>query len=200
MYPFEMIELRSALLQAAFRLLYGPLVFLHEPAGRFLWGAAWSARRLHLTAYLYSDDHVLDVGCGEGQLLMELCRLGFNAAGVEPSGSMRRRCKRKSLNVRAGTAQRIPWPNDSIDVIVVTYPGDWIFDAESWSEFRRVTRPGGRVVALLGGDYCRGPFSILRSTVIQVLYPRTASPGEPPGVVAIPDQWGTYHLLICELN
>jgi 2-polyprenyl-3-methyl-5-hydroxy-6-metoxy-1,4-benzoquinol methylase len=55
-----------------------------------------------LARHLPNNARVLEVGCGEGLLLSELSKLGFNVEGIEPSESGSFRARRKGLNVATG--------------------------------------------------------------------------------------------------
>lgn len=103
---------------------------------------------LHLTP----GQHALDVGCGTGILTARLVReLGASVvAGIDPSPSFVQatRARFPSADVRAGSAEDLPWPDDSMDVaaaqLVVHFMADPV---RGLGEMLRVTRDGGRVAA-----------------------------------------------------
>ena len=51
---------------------------------------------------------VLDLGCGDGELLADLAKAGCETVGVEPDGAARRVAAGRWLEVYAGTAERLP--------------------------------------------------------------------------------------------
>lgn len=55
-----------------------------------------------LTRHLRPTAKILEIGCGEGLLLSELNKLGFNVQGIEPSKSGSDRAREKGLNVITG--------------------------------------------------------------------------------------------------
>ena len=113
----------------------------------------------------------LDVGCGPGALTSLLVgRLGDDAvAAVEPSAPFvaALRARFPELDVRFGTAEDLPFPDDHFDVtlaqLVVHFMADPVAGLQ---QMARVTRPGGIVAACVwdhaGGG---GPLSTFWSAV-----------------------------------
>lgn len=197
------MSIRSRLLNRCFNLLYGPLVFLHDPAGACLFGHSWDGRRAILLSRLDKPGRVLDVGCGGGRLLAHARRLSIPAVGVDPSLPMLLKARRMQLPVVRARAEAMPLANGVFDSIIVTYPGPWIRQPAVWAEFARVLRPGGSILVLLGGTVERGRGSKVRSLVSKVLYGPAAPDRirfDPPladdrslqGALDISeDEWGT---------
>lgn len=108
---------------------------------------------------------VLDVGCGPGALTAVLVeRVGPDAvAAIDPTESYvaAARARLPGVDVRAGTAERIPHPDGAFDLtlaqLVVHHMADPV---AGLTEMARVTRPGGQVAACVwdnaGGS---GPLS-----------------------------------------
>jgi len=97
-------------------------------------------------------DDVLDVGSGTGALLGELVRRGADASAIEPSEgfveSMRRRFP--GLDVRAGGAEELPWPDAAFDAALAQLVVSFMADAPAGvREMRRVVRPGGVVAVCM---------------------------------------------------
>lgn len=90
---------------------------------------------------------ILDVGCGTGANLELLARYGA-AEGVDVSPEALAFCRARGLeNVRQGEAERLPYEDDTFDLVtgldVVEHLDD---DLAGLSEMRRVLRPGGRAL------------------------------------------------------
>jgi SAM-dependent methyltransferase len=91
---------------------------------------------------------VLDAGCGSGRTLDDLARLGpvsgfdFSPLAVDSARA------RGHRGVQRGRLEEIPYADSSFDLVtcldVVEHTPD---DVRSLSELRRVTRPGGTLVA-----------------------------------------------------
>jgi SAM-dependent methyltransferase len=129
--------------------------------GRFM--GRWSeplAVPLADLAGVASGQRALDVGCGPGALTAELVRrLGAGAvAGVDPSATFVAAARERfpDADVRAGTAEDLPFPDDAFDralaQLVVHFMSDPV---RGLGEMARVTRPGG-VVAAAVWDHAGG--------------------------------------------
>jgi len=102
-------------------------------------------------------EKLLDVGCGTGALL-EAIHLKFpevEVAGVDPSAEMLDVARRKlagNITLEQGWAEALPFPDESFDVIVSCSAFHFCREpARALEEFRRVLKPGGRIVVT---DWC----------------------------------------------
>ncbi|HEX8159924.1 MAG TPA: class I SAM-dependent methyltransferase [Solirubrobacteraceae bacterium] len=90
---------------------------------------------------------VLDAGCGSGRTLDELCDYG-HACGVDLSDEAVCATAARGHDVLAGRIEALPFPAATFDLItcldVIEHTPD---DRCSLRELRRVTRPGGFLVA-----------------------------------------------------
>src|SRR5437762_2313550 len=94
---------------------------------------------------------VVDVGCGSGILTEELTRRvgADNVAAADPSPLLET-CRERvpEADVRPGTAEELPWPDDSFDAALAQLVLHFLDDpVVGIKEMRRVTRPGGVVAA-----------------------------------------------------
>jgi SAM-dependent methyltransferase len=90
---------------------------------------------------------ILDVGCGTGANLEMLAQYG-EAEGVDVSQEALAFCRERGLrNVRQGAAERLPYDDESFDLVtaldVVEHLDD---DTAGLREMRRVLKPGGRAM------------------------------------------------------
>ena len=93
----------------------------------------------------------LDVGCGSGLLTEELARrLGAESvAGTDPS-SLLEACRERvpGADLRSGSAEELPWPDDSFDAALAQLVIHFMSDpAAGLREMARVVRTGGVVSA-----------------------------------------------------
>lgn len=97
--------------------------------------------------------NVLDVACGTGAVtraILELLNGSGNVVGVDPSAGMLTQAR---AHVQAefleGEAEALPFPDDSFDFLTMGYALRHVSDLHrAFGEYRRVLRPGGRVLLL----------------------------------------------------
>ena len=97
---------------------------------------------------------VLDVGCGPGGLTAELARRvgSERVAAIDPAPQFAAACRERvpGADVREGTAESLPWPDDCFDAAVSSLVIAFLQDpARGVAEMARVTRPGGTVAACM---------------------------------------------------
>lgn len=96
---------------------------------------------------------LLDVGCGTGLLAhaaLSVVGEGGSVTAIDPSRAMIDRARRRGISsVRLGVAESLPFADASFDVITMGYALRHVSDIDrAFGEFRRVLRPGGRVLLL----------------------------------------------------
>jgi SAM-dependent methyltransferase len=87
---------------------------------------------------------VVDVGAGTGKLTRLLVSSGARVIAVEPIAEMR--AKIDGAEVLDGTAETLPLPDASADVITVAQAFHWFDHERALPELHRVLRPGGALV------------------------------------------------------
>lgn len=116
-------------------------------------------RRLPSAMSLRRSDRVLDIGCGCGGVLIYLYRrIRFTETmeGLDCSAMMvetgRKEIMRRGLhdmiNIRLGSATKLPYPDGSFDAVLCTYVIKHMSDPmlrRMLAEIRRVSAPGGRL-------------------------------------------------------
>ena len=88
---------------------------------------------------------VVDLGAGTGKLTRVLVALGHDVVPVEPDAEMRRRLAQRSPGVEPldGSAEHIPLPDGSVDVVVAGQAYHWFDKERAHPEIARVLRDGG---------------------------------------------------------
>jgi SAM-dependent methyltransferase len=88
---------------------------------------------------------VVDVGAGTGKLTRRLAAAGHRVVAVDPAREMLEQLGRVLPGVRAlvGTAEAIPLPDGSADVVVAAQAFHWFDHGPALREAARVLRPGG---------------------------------------------------------
>ena len=88
---------------------------------------------------------VLDLGAGTGKLTQQLVERGVDVVAVEPSEAMLAELRRSlpGVEARAGTAESIPLPDGTVDVVLVAQAWHWVEPRVAVPEVARVLKPGG---------------------------------------------------------
>lgn len=112
----------------------------------------WYRRMALQRAGLAQGAQVLDVGIGTGLLAREALSLigpAGRLVGVDPSPGMMGQVRLPGVDLRQGRAEALPCADASCDFLSMGYALRHIDDlAAAFAEFRRVLRPGGRLVLL----------------------------------------------------
>jgi SAM-dependent methyltransferase len=99
--------------------------------------------------FLEDAGRTLSVGCGTGLFELVLreehgIEVGF---GVEPSDDMRAIAEKRGLEVKAGTAESLPYEDGSFDTALLNGIPGYVADLErAFSEAHRILRPGGAIL------------------------------------------------------
>ncbi|AGZ42637.1 class I SAM-dependent methyltransferase [Actinoplanes friuliensis] len=93
------------------------------------------------------EPRVVDLGAGTGKLTRQIRDLGLPVTAVEPSDGMRAELARvlPGVTVLAGTAEEIPLPDASADVVLCAQAWHWVDPDRAVPEVARVLSPGGRL-------------------------------------------------------
>ncbi len=112
-------------------------------------------------------EHILDVGCGDGQLTARLGATGAIVTGVDASRAMVEAARARGVNADNAQAEQLPYPDAAFDAVFSNAALHWVRDQEAMlAEVRRVLRPGGRFVAEMGGH---GNIAAIRVAFMAVL-------------------------------
>jgi SAM-dependent methyltransferase len=116
------------------------------PAGAVAWALA------PLTGG--SEVDLLDLAAGTGKLTEALVGRGrVTAVDPDPAMLAQLRARLPAVEVRKGSAERIPLPDASVDAVLVGQAFHWFDRDRAMPEIARVLRPGGVLAALwIGSD------------------------------------------------
>jgi ubiquinone/menaquinone biosynthesis C-methylase UbiE len=119
---------------------------------------------------------VLDIGCGTGFHLPRFAATAGQVIGVEPHGALAEAAQRRTralpnVEVRQGTAQRLPVPDSSIDVMHARWAYFFGPGCEpGLAELDRVMRHGGTAF-VIDNDGGRSTFGRWFSTAYPMIKP-----------------------------
>ena len=104
-------------------------------------------------ADLTEKDRFLDIGCGPGAALAHAVMTGASVSGLDPSPSMAQRAQRRvpGADVKVGSAEEIPFPDDEFTVVInILSFHHWADRDAGLREVHRVLAPGGRLHVVEG--------------------------------------------------
>lgn len=94
---------------------------------------------------------MLDVGCGDGDLMRVYLEHGCRVLGVEIDPELVQVNREGGLDVRQGVAERLPFDDDEFDRIVCSVVVPYTEERQAVAEWARVLKPGGVVFATYHG-------------------------------------------------
>jgi SAM-dependent methyltransferase len=111
---------------------------------------------------------VVDVGAGTGKLTRALVGLGHHVTAVEPLEEMRARLEVAvpEAHALAGSAEAIPLPDASADVVTSAQAFHWFDHARALTEIARVLRPAGQLALVWNSRDDRDPWMARLSGII----------------------------------
>jgi demethylmenaquinone methyltransferase/2-methoxy-6-polyprenyl-1,4-benzoquinol methylase len=113
---------------------------------------AWYRRQALLRAGLAPGMRMLDVAVGTGLVAREAAQVvgaRGGVVGVDPSAGMLAQSEAHGLSLVRGRAEALPFAARSFDFLCMGYALRHLADLQAvFGEFRRVLRPGGRVLVL----------------------------------------------------
>ena len=120
--------------------------------------------------WLAGDDtrDVVDLGAGTGKLTRALVAFGHRVTAVEPLPEMLEQILTSAPGAFAllGSAEIIPLPDASADVVTCAQSFHWFEHAVALPEIARVLRPGGRLALVWNSRDDRDPWMSRLSAII----------------------------------
>ena len=94
---------------------------------------------------LDEDTVIVDLGAGTGKFTRELFALSHQVTAIEPVAAMRAVFEERYPGARIleGTAEDVPLPEQSVDVVTVAQAFHWFDHGPALDEISRLVRPGG---------------------------------------------------------
>lgn len=167
----------KSLLRFFFRLLYHQFAFTYDLVAATVSFNRWKNWVLSVLPFV-EGEHILEIGHGPGHLQRALLNRrrspgregGLFVVGIDESQQMGRLALHKlrrafaprrskiinpnlsndytQINLTRGVAQCLPFPTETFDTIVATFPTEYITDPQTLAEVKRCLTNGGRLVVL----------------------------------------------------
>jgi ubiquinone/menaquinone biosynthesis C-methylase UbiE len=148
------MRLFARLLSLFFHHLYHSFAFAYDAVAAVVSFGHW-IEWTKMTIPFIEGIRILELGHGPGHLHRALLDLGLFTVGLDESSQMGRFARQRLLlagypnpNLTRGIGQSLPFPSETFDSIVATFPAPYIVEPQTLSEVRRVLRNGGRLIVL----------------------------------------------------
>ena len=177
---YTLARLRTAFMRAFFSLLYNQFAWTYDLVAVVVSVGMWTGWVKSVLPYL-KGPNILEVGHGPGHLQAALKKQAariprdLSVTGLDKSKQMgrlaRRRLARQGLdfNLVRGDSQKLPFPDESFNQVVATFPSEYISSRETLEEVRRVLLPGGSFVILpVAWITGKSPHQLLAARLFQV--------------------------------
>jgi len=140
----------KAILRFFFKLLYHELAFTYDLVAASVSFNRWKDWVMSVIP-LIEGNRILEIGHGPGHLHRLLLDRGLFTVGIDESRQMGYLAKSRSGGAAClarGLAQYLPFPKESFDTAVSTFPADYISDPQTLAEVKRCLSNGGRFIVL----------------------------------------------------
>jgi ubiquinone/menaquinone biosynthesis C-methylase UbiE len=157
----------KTLLRLFFRLLYHQFAFTYDLVAATVSFNRWKGWVGSVVPFI-EGHRILEIGHGPGHLQRILLSQNRLAFGIDESAQMGRLARRNlirnalsksptvwpssiaytQINLTRGLAQHLPFPNESFDSIVATFPTEYITDPHTLAEVKRCLSNRGKLIVL----------------------------------------------------
>lgn len=158
----------KTILRIFFRLLYHQFAFTYDLVAATVSFNRWKDWVMSVIPFI-EGKRILEMGHGPGHLQRVLLSRNLFALGIDESPQMGRLAKRNlerylasktnnhsinqhhdytQINLTRAIAQQLPFPNESFDTVVATFPTEYITDLHTLAEVKRCLSSRGRLIVL----------------------------------------------------
>jgi len=96
---------------------------------------------------LVKGGNILDVGCGYGDFLLKMKKMGMHVYGIEPGNYDVNFSQKHGLDIKKGTLSEIKWQDDFFDVVTLNHSFEHIPNSrETVKELYRIVKSGGYII------------------------------------------------------
>ncbi len=156
-----LVNLWWRLVRLGFHLLYNQLAFTYEAVSWVVSLGAWRCWQGRSLDMIELHEFVLELAHGPGNIQLDLQRKNIDTVGIDLSPNMGQIAYRKlhknhmtSRLVRS-EAQRLPFALSTFDVVVSTFPTNFIVAEATLQEVYRVLCDEGRMIVVSSSTFDR---------------------------------------------
>jgi len=161
----------KSILRPFFHLLYHQFAFTYDLVAAAVSFNRWKDWIMSVIPFV-EGNRLLEIGHGPGHLQRVLLSRGLFAVGIDESAQMGRLAKRNlarrspsrssqqasfpsnpqsaytQINLTRGIGQHLPFPHESFDTVIATFPTAYITEPGTLAEVKRCLSHGGRFIVL----------------------------------------------------
>jgi ubiquinone/menaquinone biosynthesis C-methylase UbiE len=148
------MQLLTRFLRIFFHLLYHSFAWTYDLVAWTVSLGRWKDWGKSVLPFI-EGNRILELGHGPGHLQRLLLDLNLFAVGLDESRQMGHLTKKRLIHngytqtrLARGLAQFLPFPAESFDTIVSTFPTEYIFERSTMLEVHRTLTNGGRFIVL----------------------------------------------------
>jgi ubiquinone/menaquinone biosynthesis C-methylase UbiE len=146
-------------MKAFFSLLYNQMAWTYDSVAFLVSVGMWTGWVKSVVPFLQGPN-ILELGHGPGHLQAALgkqaiaMRGNLRITGLDKSVQMGRLARKRLVkqglipNLVHGEAQKLPFPDETFNQVVATFPSEYISSQDTLEEIRRVLVRGGNFVTL----------------------------------------------------
>lgn len=159
-----MKNLIHKLFKIFYKNLYHSFAFAYNKIALLVSGGEWFDWVKQTLQYVDVRSIVLEIGFGTGILFEDISKLGNKIFGIDESQNMIDITKKRIIAVDGipkivrGNARNLPYSHDSFNLVIATFPSEFVFDLSFLAEIERVLTNGGMFVSLLGVSFNKSTF------------------------------------------
>ena len=152
------------ILRYFYNFLYHSFAWSYDLIARFVSGGEWFEWVNQILPFVTQKKNILEIGFGTGTLIREISNRGTKIFGIDESQNMIKITKNRfkppqpAPSITRGDVVFLPFRNDSFDLILSTFPSEFIFSQEFHEELIRVLKSPGKFVALLAVSFNKRTF------------------------------------------
>jgi len=148
------------MVRSGFRLLYNEFAWAYDAVSWLVSAGEWKTWQRAAEPWIKAG-RGLEIGCGQGDLLIRQLARGRSFYGLDLSPAMLRTARRKAgrqgvpAQLCRGRAQQLPFAAESFSTVITTFPTAFAADPATWREIYRVLCPGGAWLWVDSGQLVR---------------------------------------------